>query len=314
MRDTLLTLTDIPQFAWHTVKMGTSSAQITASTVDAYSAYVSCGSDFCRVRCSPSNPSMLEVDSIWFTNRMRPGYLQSSVTALYQLPSMRGTGAGRNLGGFLFAVAGDEFHCSQLDTDSQWTTQDTPTGHQDDSGAVPRKLFTGAKPTSVTYLKPIRKMVISTMEAREGRAPPNGVRVLHSAIKLLDVHDLKSLDEAEVKEENANFSSRLIAAQYELRHGERVYSISEWPFTDHRDKQYNLIIVGTGMPGSNGKETGRRLIFNVGRNESNAKLQLKKESTFDHPVYCTAVYGNNTTISAIGKTLTFDVFESEAGV
>jgi hypothetical protein len=309
-----LTITDIPRFGWYMVKIGNTSAQINASTTDTCSAYVSCGSDFCRVRCSPSRPSMLQVDSIWFTNRTRPGYLQSSVTALYQLPSMRGTGAGRNLGGFLFAVAGDEFHCSQLDVDSQWTAQDVLTLHQDDSGAVPRKLSTDAKPTSVTYLKPIRKMVISTMEAREGRAPPNGFRVLHSAIKLLDVHDFRSHDEGEIKEEDGSYSNKLIAAQYELSHGERVYSIAEWPFLDHRNKQYNLIIVGTGVPGNTGKETGRRLIFNVGRNESNAKLQLKKESTFDHPVYCTAVYGNNTTISAIGKTLTYDVFESEAGV
>jgi hypothetical protein len=294
--------------------MGSTSAQITASTTDTHSAYVSCGSDFCRVRCSPSHPSMLEVDSIWFTNRTRPGYLQSSVTALYQLPSIKDDSAGRNLGGFLFAVAGDEFHCSQLDVDSQWTAQEVTTLHQDDGCAVPRKLCTSAKPTNVTYLKPIRKMVISTMEAKEGKAPPNGFRVLHSAIKLLDVYDFRSHDEAEIKEEDGSYSNRLIAAQYELNHGERVYSIAEWPFLDHRNKQYNLIIVGTGVPGNTGKETGRRLIFNVGRNESNAKLQLKKESAFDHPVYCTAVYGNNTTISAIGKTLTYDVFESEAGV
>lgn len=306
---------DIAHFDWHAIKMGTTSAEITASTTDTSSAYVSCGSDFCRVRCSLSHPSTLEVDSIWFTNRMRPGYLQSPVTAIYQLPSIRDSAsAGRNLGGFLFAVAGDEFHCSQLVTDSQWTAPDVPTLHQDDSGAVPRKLFTGAKPTSVTYLKPIRKMVVTTIEAKEGKAPPNGYRVLYSAIKLININDLKPHDEAEVKEEDGNYSSRHVAAQYELKHGERVYSVAEWPFTDHRNKQYNLIIVGTGVPGITARETGRRLIFNVGRNESNAKLQLKKESTFDHPVYCTAVYGNNETISAIGKTLTYDVFESEAGV
>jgi hypothetical protein len=269
--------------------MGTTSVQITASATDPSTAFVSCGSDFCRVRCSASNSSTLGIDSIWFTSRTRPGYLQSSVTALYQLPFIQDdNNSGRNLGGFMFAVAGDEFHCSQLDTDIQWAAHGMPIQAHDDGGAVPRKLLTASKPTNVTYLKPIRKMVVATMEAREEKAPPNGYRVLHA--------------------------SKLVAAQYELRHGERVYSISEWPFTDHRNKVYTLIIVGTGVPGSNGKESGRRLIFNVGRNESNAKLQLKKESTFEHPVYCTAVIGNKTSVSAIGRALTFDVFESEAGL
>jgi hypothetical protein len=296
--------------------MGTTTAQIMASATDTSAAFVSCGPDLCRVRCATSSSSVLDIDSIWFTSRTKPGYLQSSVTAMYQLPFIQDhDSAGRNLGGFFFAVAGDEFHCSQLDTDIRWTAHDMPSLPHDNGGAVPRKLLTGAKPTSITYLKPIRKMLVATMEAKEGKSPPNGYRVLHSTLKLLDVHGQKNSDEVEVKQEGSNeYASRLVAAQYELKHGERVYSVTEWPFTDHRNKTYTLIIVGTGVPKNNGKEAGRRLIFNVGRNESNAKLQLKKESTFDHPVYCTAVYSNKASVSAIGKTLTFDMFESEAGL
>jgi hypothetical protein len=312
----MLMIADGAHFAWHVVRMGTTSTQITASATDPSVAFVSCGSDFCRVRCSARQSSVLDIDSIWFIDRSRPGYLQSQVTAMYQLPLLKDNSTlGRNLGGFMFAVAGDEFHCSQLDADIRWTAQEVPPLPQNDSGAVPRKLLTGAKPTNITYLKPIRKMIVATMEAKEERAPPNGYRVLHSALKLLDVHDHKALDELEMKQEEGDgYASRLVAAQYELKHGERVYSIVEWPFTDHRNKKFTLIIVGTGIPGSNGKETGRRMIFNVGRSESNVKLELKKESTFDHPVYCTAVLGNKTSVSAIGKTLTFDVFEPEAGL
>jgi hypothetical protein len=235
---------------------------------------------------------------------------------MYQLPLSRDSNtAGRNLGGFMFAVAGDEFHCSQLDTDIRCTAQEVPSIPQNDSGAVPRKLLTGAKPTNVTYLKPIRKMIVATMEAKEEKAPPNGYRVLHSALKLLDVHDHKAFDEQEIKQEDwGGYASKLVAAQYELKHGERVYSIVEWPLTDHRNKKYTLVIVGTGIPGSNGKETGRRMIFNVGKSESNVKLELKKESTFDHPVYCTAVIENLSSVSAIGKTLTFDYFDPKAGL
>jgi hypothetical protein len=268
------------------------------------------------VRCSASGASVLDIDSIWFSDRAKPGALQAEVTALYQLPLIKdGTAAGRNLGGFLFAVAGDQLHFSQLDSDVRWTSHDSASTTRDDAQVVPRKLLTAAKPTGFTYLKAVRKMVVATMEAKEERAPPHGYRVLHSAIKLLDAHDHKDVEESEVKQENGDsFINTLVVAQYDLKHAERVYSIVEWPFTDHRGKKYTLIIVGTGIPGSTGKESGRRMIFNVGRNESNAKLQLKKESTFDSPVYCTAVLGNETSVSAIGRTLTFDVFQSEAGL
>ncbi|KAH7385265.1 mono-functional DNA-alkylating methyl methanesulfonate N-term-domain-containing protein [Phaeosphaeria sp. MPI-PUGE-AT-0046c] len=303
-------------FSWSVVKMGTTSVHISASATDVSTAFVSCGPDFCRARCSPSSPSLLAIDSVWLTNRARPGYLQSSLTAMYQVPHVKGNNTGgRDLGGYLFAVAGDEFHCTQLSHDISWMGHELESLHQTDRSAVPRKLPTGAKPTNILYLRPIRKLVVATMEAKEERAPPDGYRILHSAIKLLDVHDQKTYDEAEVKQEDGrDYTSRLVSAQYELKHGERVYSIAEWPFTDHRDKRYTLIIVGTGVPGHNGKESGRRLIFNVGKSESSARLELKKESTFDYPVYCTAIWNNNASVSAIGKTLTFDVFDSEAGL
>jgi hypothetical protein len=230
-----------------------------------------------------------------------------------QLPfDASATATVRNLGGFIFAVAGDEFLCSQLDADISGVAREASAITQNDCAAVPRKLLTGPKPTNVTYLKAIRKILVTTMEAREERAPPNGYRVLHSAIKLLDIHDNKTLDEAEVKqEEPIGNSSRIFAAEYELKHGERVYSVTEWPFIDHRNRKFTLIIVGTGIPGPTGKETGRRLIFNVGKNEQHAKLLLLKETTFDQPVYNTAVFNNASTVSAVGKTITFDTFDSE---
>ncbi|KAL5113983.1 hypothetical protein ACEQ8H_008129 [Pleosporales sp. CAS-2024a] len=307
---------DPTDLTWHAVRIGRTSGRVVTSATDSSTAFVTCGPNFCRVRCSANNSSTLDINSIWFSSRTRPGYLQSSVTALYQLPIHRNNeSTDRNLSGFIFAVAGDEFHCSQLDSDITWATGQISPTSRDNVGHAPRKLHTAAKPTNLIYLRPIRKMVITTMEAREGKCPPKGYRVLHSAIKLLDIHDYRNLDEAYVKEEDhGTDENHLIVAQYELKHGERVYSITEWPFVDHRNKQYNLILVGTGIPNGSGKEVGRRLIFNVGRNEAGAKLMLKKASNLDQPVFCTAVYSNNEIISAIGKSLTLDVFDSEVGV
>lgn len=256
---------------------------------------------------------MIEIDSIWFTHPTNPRYLQAPVTAAYQLPSSTDLDAnGRNLGGFLFAVAGDEFLFSQLESNIGWTTQDSLSVSQDDCRTVPRKLLTRSKPTNVMYIKALRKLLVSTMEAREERPPPHGYRVLHSFISLLDVQDEKAAEDPEIKQEDEVGVPKHVVVQYALKHAERVYSIAEWSFTDHRNKKYTLIIVGTGYPTSSGKEKGRRLIFNPGK--TGAKLDIIKESHFDDPVYCTAIYGNETTVSAIGRTLTFDVFKSEAGL
>ena len=294
--------------------MGTTSARITASSTDTSTAFVSCGPDFCRVRCSVKNPAILDIDSIWFTKRIHPGYMHSPITAICQLPHAEDFNAvGRHLGGLLFTASGDQLLFSQLDSEARVSTQDIAAPHQNDCRAVPRKLLTGAKPTNVTYLEPTRKLAIATMEAKEEQAPPQAYRVLHSAIKLLETAEDKALDEPDIKEENENNPmSKAVAATYELNHGERVYSIAEWPYTDNRGKKYDLLIVGTGVPDIMGKEMGRRLIINPGKTGS--KLQLQKGSIFGDPVYCTAVYGNLTSVSAIGKTLTFDVFEPQAGL
>ncbi|KAH8725580.1 mono-functional DNA-alkylating methyl methanesulfonate N-term-domain-containing protein [Phaeosphaeriaceae sp. PMI808] len=300
------------RFAWHVVKMGTTSARITASSADLSTAFISCGPHFCRVRCSIRNSSKLDIDSIWFTNPVKSGYIQPPITAVYQLPLSKNLNTpGRNLGGFLLAVGGDQGLFSQLDINRTWTAQDPPTLAQNDCQAVPRKLLIGAKPTVVTYIKSLNKMVIATMEAKEGRAPPHGYRVLHSAIKLIKGSDDKVLDAPDIKMEDEDFSNNHIIDQFELKHGERVYSITEWVFINPQNKRYSLIIVGTGVPERTGKETGRRLVINIGKHGK--KLQLQKESVFEHPVYCTVIYDNASSVTAYGRTLTFDIFEPDVG-
>lgn len=300
--------------SWQVTKMGGTSAQITHSQTDSSVAIASCGPDLCRISCGKDGePSILEIESIWFTNNYNPGFLQSSVTAMHQLPCLRELDIlGRNLGGFLFVVVGDQLLFSQLDSDVKWSSQDASSPWQTDARAVPRKLKCGAKPTNVVYMRSLRRLAISTMEAKEKQAPPNGYRVLHSTIKLLNVHVDKPLDEPYMKpEQEHEMDDRTIAAQYELKHAERVYSIVEWPFTEHNGKKYCFIIVGTGSPTEHGKEIGRRLIFNTGK--SGSKLQLQKESTYESPVYCIAMWDNESTISVIGKTLSLDYFDSKAG-
>jgi hypothetical protein len=300
--------------AWSIIKMGSTSAQIYPCSTDNSTAFVSCGPDFCRVRCSTVEPSVLDIDSIWFTDRTNPGYLQCPVTATYHVPSFGRSESvqERNLSGFLFVVSGDQMLFTQLDADFKSNEFDPGSPIRDNSKALPRKLITGARPTHATYLTTPRRMIVATTEAREESAPPDGYRAIHSTLRLLNMHDDKPLDEVEVKQEmGIELANRLVVAQYVLRHAERVYSIVDWPFEDDRGKKYNLVIVGTGIGAGPGKETGRRLIFNTGSRGS--KLVLQKESTYPNPVYCIALFDNRATVSVVGKLLSFDEFDVDLG-
>jgi hypothetical protein len=294
--------------------MGSTSAQIYACATDEAAAFVSCGSDFCKIRCSTTEPAIADVESIWFDNPARPGHLQSAVTASYQLPCFDnlGTSSQRNLGGFLFVVSGDQMLYTQLDADVRCSRSGHSLQLRDEAKAMPRKLVIGAKPTHVAYLKLPRKMLVATVEAKESNEPPDACRAIHSALNLISVHDDKPQGEVEIKQElGSGLDQSLIAAQYELSHGERVYSIMDWPFEDSRGKKYNLVIVGTGIGAGSGKETGRRLIFNLGQRGS--KLSLQKESTYPHPLYCIALFDSRATVSVIGNLLSFDEFDVDNG-
>jgi hypothetical protein len=292
--------------------MGAASAKITRSETDVSAAFVSCGSDFCRVRCSSRESPCLDIDSIWFTDNDHPEYNQSPVSAVYQLPFLpRLDAVGRNLGGFLFAVAGDRLLFSQLDADVKWPSRDMPYTTPHDSKIVPRKLITGAKPTNILYMQKLRRVLVSTIEAKERRGPPFAERVLHSSLKLLRVRDDRPNDEVEIKQEVDAPVERLVVAQCPLMNAERVYSIVEWQFVNRDNKRYNLIIVGTGIQTGYTQYNGRRLIFNTGK--SGSKLDLQKQSTYNDPVYGIALWDNQTTISIVGKSLHIDRFDEEAG-
>ncbi|KAI8941838.1 hypothetical protein NX059_003038 [Plenodomus lindquistii] len=299
--------------AWHSARMGTTSAQIKRSQTDRSSAFVACGSDFCRVRLSSRELSGIEINSIWFTDPRHPGYSQSAVTAMCQLPSLNEPDLqGRNLGGFLFTVVGDQLLFSQLNSDVQWENNDAAPHIDNDSDAIPRKIMMGAKPMSIAYLESQRRMIVSTLEAKEEKSPSGGYRVLSSTLNLLKMNDDKSLHDLEIKQEEGHMPQEgLLLAKHQLEHAERVHCTTEWPFIDHHGKKRSLLIVGTSIQTGLSRFKGRRIIFNTGKGRS--KLQLQKDSHYDHPVYSIALWNNNSIIMIVGKTLSLECFDSEAG-
>ncbi|KAF1924960.1 uncharacterized protein M421DRAFT_424372 [Didymella exigua CBS 183.55] len=299
---------------WVITRMGSTSAQLYPCATDGAAAFVSCASDFCRIRLPTGKESVLDVESIWFGSRTRPGYLQHPITAAYQLgyDQTITTPNERNMGGFLFVVSGDQMLFTYLDADAGRSGNASILYSGDETKVLPRKLITGAKPTHAAYLTLPRKMLVATTEAKEASAASEGHREIYSTLSLLNIHDDTPLDEVELKEEpGAEPTNRLVVAQYGLHHAERVYAIADWAYEDDRGKKYNLVIVSTGVGTGSGKETGRRLIFNLGQRGS--KLSLQKESTYPHPVYCVAMFDRRATVSVVGNMIHFDEFDASLG-
>jgi hypothetical protein len=308
----LLNLTNISRgydvLSTNHTKMGNTAAKVTRSATDPSAAFVACGSDTCRVRCSQGGSYTMDVDSIWFTESDNPGYKQAPVTAIDQLPFTNGTGVDKDLGGFIFAVSGDSMLFAQLDYDIRWSSYDAPSSYLEQPKAIPRKLITNATPTKLMYMEKLNKMVVATVEAKEERAPSamsSGYRIVHSALQVLKLGD----DVTEVKQEDEMQSSHhnLVVSEFTLKHYERVYSMIEWMYVDSRGKIFHFVVVGTGITGD-GHESGRRLFLNV--NEKGIKL--KKESPYEHPVRGMALYDENRLITMVGKTIVFEEYDNQA--
>jgi len=288
-------------------KVGSTAAQVTRNATDTSAAFVTCGPDVCRIRLSPKNPHTIHIDSIWFTKENDATYRQDSVTAIDQLPLSKGAEFDRDLGAFIFAVSGDNLLFSQLDYDVRWSIHDAPSPlehHRD----IIRKLDTNATPTKLMYLETLNKMVVATVEAREVRKPPAGYRYIHSSLQLLSLEDR---EEIEIKQESDLESSNhsLVAAEYKLKHYERVYSMVEWTFSTEPNKMFHFLVIGTGIT-SNGKEAGRKLFLSV----KDSEIQLKKEFSYDQgPVRCMVVYDQTQLITNVGNQLIFEDFDFQAG-
>lgn len=308
-------ISEDPPSTWNIMRIGSVSAQIYANSTDRGAAFVSCGADFCQIRSSPNILGAVGVESIWLTDRSDPGYLQRPVTAVYQLPRMRvnDARAGRDLSGLLFVISGKQMLCANLEADQSVEQFGRGLGWKSRHNLkpLPRNMITGAKPTYATYLVLPKKMIVATVEAREECAPPDGYRGINSCLKLLNMHD-ESAKDTEIKQEvGVEPADRSVVAQYMLSKGERVYSIVDWTYEDDRGKKYNLVIVGTGIREGPGKETGQRIVLNLGQRGS--RLRFQKASPYPHPVYCIAMFDRRAIVSVIGQELHFDEFDASLG-
>jgi hypothetical protein len=101
----------------------------------------------------------------------------------------------------------------------------------EEAKVIPRCLPTTTTPKRLRYLEKattgLYKMAVATVEIKEERAPPTGYRAMHSSIKLVSIYDEESAEDLEIKEEGGSKSipNRLITAEFELKHYERVYAM-----------------------------------------------------------------------------------------
>ena len=270
-------------------------------------AFLACGADFCRIHLS-SRDSEVHIDSIWLDCPQSPTYAQGALNAIDQIPLTKDPHQeGRELGGYILAVLGDQMVYARLDYDIKHPGQ-TTTSPPEEAKIVPRKSSTIGTPTKIMIADDLaHHMIVVTSELKEERTSNLKYRTMVSRIKILDLlRDEISADPA-IKDEftPGTPKAKLEKTEVPLKNYERVYSMVRWVFLGSEDRQHALIVVGTGITESPGKEIGRRLILNVGK----SGLTLKDKKRFDKPVRCLAVYDNQHIISIIGDTVQIEQIE-----
>ncbi|KAF1949504.1 hypothetical protein CC80DRAFT_555226 [Byssothecium circinans] len=286
-------------------KMGSAPVQLSRSATDPAVVFVACGPEFCRLRGSLAPLDANALDSVWLVDQGSSAYMQGPVTAFDQLPlATSPMQTVKVLGGFMFAVSGDQMVFAQLDYDAKWSNHEVPSVALEKSKVIPRNLPTGATPMKTMYIGgALQNLVVATMENKEEQKPPSGYRTLRSSLKFIRMHDQPPEDESEVKQEDewASSTNRLVTYECPLQPYERVHSMVEWTYEKDKGKTYHLVIVGTGTTAGPGKEGGRRLFFNVGKPGSGIKLM--KAILHRHPVQCLAMVSKTHLASIIGVKL-----------
>ncbi|KAF2122395.1 mono-functional DNA-alkylating methyl methanesulfonate N-term-domain-containing protein [Lophiotrema nucula] len=282
------------RYVW---RMGTTAVHVKQSRIDPSIAFVSCGQELCRIRLPAGEPSIVEIDSIWFTSPEDPSYQQGPVTAIDQAAGA--SNDDQDPGGFIFAVSGDKLLFAQLDYDIRWSRNDIPPAIPEASKTVTRKYSLIATPTRVLHLEHMKKLVVATIEPVEVRSPPHGYRAVKSRIKLLRLDN-----EPEVKLEPEE-TNKLV---FDLKSYERVNSMLEWSI-ENKGKYYHYIVVGTGITQGAGNETGRRLFLQYSETKG---VRSQKETSYHQPVRCMALFGKDGLVMIVGKTLSFDEYDRAA--
>ena len=289
------------------IRMGTSPVYITPNKTDHSMAFLACGADFCRIHLS-ARDFEVHIDSIWLDCPQSPTYSQGALNAIDQIPFTKDPDQEeRELGGYILAVIGDQMVYARLDYDIKQSCQ-TVTSAPEGAKIVPQKLSCTGTPTKIMIADDLaHHMIVVTSELKEERTSNLKYRTMLSNIKIISLlRDEINADPA-IKDEfiSGTPKARLEKTEVPLKHYERVYSMVRWVFLGSEDRQHALIVVGTGITESPGKETGRRLILNVGK----SGLTVKDKKRFEKPVRCIAVYDNQHIVSIIGDTMQIEQIE-----
>ncbi|KAF1976560.1 hypothetical protein BU23DRAFT_455784 [Bimuria novae-zelandiae CBS 107.79] len=289
-------------------KMGSTAVYITPNKIDDSMAFLACGADFCRVHLSIQDFE-IHIDSIWLHDPSCPTYMQGAPNAVDQVPLAADSGQDkRKLGGFILAVFGDRMVYARLDYDITWSGQVGSPSIPEKGKVIPRKLPISSTPTNIMVAEDLpHHMIVVTNVLREEHASIHKYRKMVSSIRVIDLLNHGRIADADIKEElpSSTPKKKLEHIEVPLNTYERVHSMVRWVFLGNEDRQHALVVVGTGVTEAPGKETGRRLVLNVGK----TGLKLQDSKRFPHPVRCIAVYDNQHIVSIIGTVLQIEQIE-----
>lgn len=283
--------------------MGRTSPRVVQNDSETSSALVLCGSDICRIYYGGPGRSDLELERVWFTDRMKPGYQQSAISAIIQISLDEHARSELTGPRHLLAISGSKILIAELDKEVR---------------AVPRRLRVAYTPYRLMYSNRLRMMVVALTKTRETKQKVQnkvGSRSVRSLIQLIGVDDESSEMESKAEEHSEeedksedNMETRRIAGEYALRRNERVYALFDWTYVDQQGKKYGFVVAGTGYREAD-RQMGR-LLFLRTRLEDHGKYTFieAKVKELDAPVYAIALYDELRIVFTSGSSLHFEMF------
>ncbi|KAI9846584.1 MAG: hypothetical protein M1837_003825 [Sclerophora amabilis] len=298
-----VSLSSVPDYDFRvtfvgTVKVGEAPVSITPDTANPDFAFITCGSDLCRLGRGTQS-QLASVESIWLTDHKEPSFQQKSTSALTRI-DLNGSNPGSPLDGCFVCISGDQLIIADIDEMSK-----TIPRHVAVSGSPKRIMYSKYADIIVVAYTELKTEIKQSSPSSSGKAKRRLKRTLFSSLAFLNYESC--VVQSGAVEANHSKSKESNRRAMLGKPGERIYELIDWICTDG-EKVYHFIVVGTGIiPQKDyvtSREGGRVILLRaVKSNKREVEARQKYSINFTNPVYAIAGYAPSSLVIATGNEI-----------
>lgn len=269
------------------INFGHETVRLHRQSSDLDKVYAFSGLDTCVITWDGPSAASLNVQNLWMSDLARPDMAQGAITTVSSVPSseyLSGTELIGSLADSLVIISPTEVCFASLD---------------ENTTVVPRQIPVSGTPTRLIYAEQQRSLVCASVSS-DVRSFPSNKRNAQPEVRrqIWPVIDFIPADR--------DFEPY----RFDLQPGESVYALLEWSFQQN-GKRYCFVMVGGSYTKQNQNVKGRIAFLQASyRNGQIDNVKEGRSVTFDHPVYCLALYDELTYIVCTGSNILLSRFDT----